>query len=131
MLIFSNFFMAILPSTVTVTSIREHWTAVISGLVCLLLLKNLTHPVCRPFLYSHIWASELKFPRAVENRELKHRRRTGRRRRFIPEKDWTEGFVYGGKTEVKQTRPFGESTALPLTIVLVCLWRSKTFAICL
>ena len=56
----------------------------------------------------------------LDDDDASYPRRTGPRVSFT-----------AGKLKVKQTRPFGESTALPLTIVLVCLWRSKTFAICL
>ena len=37
-----------------------------------------------------------------ETRDLKHRQRNGRRRRFATEADWAKGFVFGGETKFKQ-----------------------------
>ena len=33
-------------------------------------------------------------------RDLKHRQRNGRRRRFSTEADWAKGFAFGGENEV-------------------------------
>ena len=50
--------------------------------------------------YCIIWRWRSSLP-CSNKRDLKHRQRNGRRRRFATEADWAKGFVFGGENEVQ------------------------------
>ena len=47
-----------------------------------------------------IWLETIKGRLTAVNKDLKHRQRNGRQRRFAAEVDWAKGFVFGGENEV-------------------------------
>ena len=55
-------------------------------------------------LPTNLWGGALrddtKNSCVADYRDLKHRQRNGRLRRFATEADWAKGFVFGGENEV-------------------------------
>ena len=61
------------------------------------------------------------------NRDLKHRQRNGRRRRFATEADWAKGFVFGGENEVLTVQLPRQTTTFSLRRTLSCYSLVRAF----
>ena len=64
-----------------------------------LLSSLLIHIRLVPIVIGCLFRITKKLRVIIDNRDLKYRQRSARRRRSQPKEDWVEGFVLGGKKE--------------------------------